>query len=800
VLSAAYAIVRDYMRSQERDQARGAESIYDNAQIEVMNSITSLVAGLAGQPGLASIKKLPVANSQMCLTPLINSMRQLVDAFDGTVTAEDDGLPHLQWSTVMSVMKHHDNPLQELPITLIVSAADNDIKLRHKIAVGEGAWINSRSYRLSDSNPFVEANPRLYQEGREALATALNNPENESKLQSFSQKIYQRAANADGDDAAGHIDNLRAGRRIAAFPYMTELLIHAYVQYHVVLDKSGDGGKSANEAWTNLVQMVEHIWLFEEAKGADNPVDTRRIIEEYVSGILQSESQADLKSDVAALENLEKEDRPDIETIPRIAQAADRVRQFNDAQITAVNELTGANISSKFTKRQRSKSGKMYEVVSETSAKERGVNLPTNKVLAQIRASLDVLVPAKVNGRELKDYYNVAGVAQADLTVQLLAVIFFQAQMAKEPQGKVSAEEFIGQCKGLAQAGVDTSALYTVRAGEITADGQEVLVSEFERVRGFEIGSRKVSVSDWDRAFPPKGRGATGSRTNPSVTQSAGPDYSKLRDQLQALFKSTAIDDGRYASLMLSHDIPFFLGVVGFRNGQQYLMGSAILMKSGGHVGYTYHNKGRFIMGLDHKTDHIHGQYDIYFKSVVTGPQFMVRVPDVFCAKSLGGNGTDMYDNCNAHEINTYRSGEPHKDMLLTPRWANFRQTAIAIDITGKYHPSLRVSDSEVAQCWYDGCLALCSKWGIRHNPDSPLDTSWATQVRRTAIGSRMNTLCFPAVQWNYNHKPGGGTWDIVSKEKGHWGAHVGPGSRAARNGDAMVVPPQAYVNAAVAA
>jgi hypothetical protein len=234
----------------------------------------------------------------------------------------------------------------------------------------------------------------------------------------------------------------------------------------------------------------------------------------------------------------------------------------------------------------------------------------------------------------------------------------------------------------------------------------------------------------------------------------------------------------------------------------RYLMGSAVLMKKGGYVGYTFHNKGRFVMGLDAKTDICHGQYNIYAKPIVMGKELLVRAWDVFCKDYYGGNGTKVYDNLSPADYTQYMNGSAPKDIHLIPRWANFRMKQPYFDITGEYHPRLPANEFEKEGTKYEVVEEMVKRWQFKKmgNDWDPRSTNYKSRHQVRMSGSRMNTICHQAVQKEYSHRAGGGSWSKIVREAGHWGAQVGPGCRAARTGNGLYIPKQAYLDAAPAA
>jgi len=238
---------------------------------------------------------------------------------------------------------------------------------------------------------------------------------------------------------------------------------------------------------------------------------------------------------------------------------------------------------------------------------------------------------------------------------------------------------------------------------------------------------------------------------------------------------------------------------------QTYNMASAVLLKGGMDTGFTAHGHHDFQLTDDviHKV-HI-GHYTFYHKSIVKQPKNIVIAQDIFSHSYVSGEGTEFFypegvdDDAAAAFVGCNNlQKKPFSQQLAEDRFsaslipvlipyadgAAYAEQQIPplqnpIDITGHYNP--QTLDQANSQLNDDA-------------PHYPEATDYASALNFDTLqqyGSNdqflsplrhLNTVCFQGHQ--VSKSEGGGKFDKIVINTGHWGPQVYAGVRSVRNGE----------------
>lgn len=244
------------------------------------------------------------------------------------------------------------------------------------------------------------------------------------------------------------------------------------------------------------------------------------------------------------------------------------------------------------------------------------------------------------------------------------------------------------------------------------------------------------------------------------------------------------IEDARYFKLMLRHDVPVFMGYVGFRPEPTYDMGSLVLLIDG-LSGNLYYIPPEMSLGEDPKDMMIAGSVALYYKGMLNGGETVLRVPDVFCRAYVGGNGVEVWDPLNEEDIDAYTGTanriQFHKHMFVVPEWMHKDHSAITYrDITGQFPEALDGNAKEKDACAYSTAAVLCETWKWTNEYAAGPD-NYETASRRLP---RHNTIVCQDWQRMYD---GNGGYTRVKSNKGVWSnSAIYDGCSADRSGGVL--------------
>lgn len=251
------------------------------------------------------------------------------------------------------------------------------------------------------------------------------------------------------------------------------------------------------------------------------------------------------------------------------------------------------------------------------------------------------------------------------------------------------------------------------------------------------------------------------------------------------ILKQIPIDDARVFKLLLNHDLPVFLGYIGYRPEQTYEMGTMILMKDG--AGGTYYIPPEVAMGEDPRDLVMHCTVALYYKGMLHGGEGVLRIPDVYCRRYIGGNGVQIWDPLNPIDVSIYNNpssqNKHHKHIFLVPEWMHRDHDSTWLrDITGKFPDAMDGTAHEKRATEYSVASVLQHIWqwsnSLCFQPDSYDALARAQPRHNTVVAQDHQGL------WD-----GKGGYTRVIRNQGAWGSNVYDGVRRHREGGILNEP-----------
>ena len=183
-----------------------------------------------------------------------------------------------------------------------------------------------------------------------------------------------------------------------------------------------------------------------------------------------------------------------------------------------------------------------------------------------------------------------------------------------------------------------------------------------------------------------------------------------MKEELKHLLNALSIRDGRLFALFPTLDILLPFGFI-LSSTSTWMMGSIMMLPSGGRVGRTQHTQEDWSQGEEMKTGLIHGQVAFYYKPVVIRPDLITRAYDVYCSGRVNGGGKSPWDPLNSYHRSDYMGGNNTHDVFVIPMW-NDAPLRDFFPLTGKYHSAINATHEEMLDAKYEVCSVLCQLWG----------------------------------------------------------------------------------------
>jgi hypothetical protein len=249
----------------------------------------------------------------------------------------------------------------------------------------------------------------------------------------------------------------------------------------------------------------------------------------------------------------------------------------------------------------------------------------------------------------------------------------------------------------------------------------------------------------------------------------AGSKITRLTNlEVDKVLHLISVTRGDWVKFCLEKGVWLGIGMIGWRPHKQYEMGTIVALESGGETGYTFWMRPDFMLGDDINKKMHFGHFTMYLKSVILRKDRIVHGRNVFCKDYKGGNGCRIWDPLNDEDIDDYINGDLKKDIFIVPTLDNHPIDAHVMDMTGRYHSSLGISEDGQKSTHYDFAPIACEIWGWDHKKDP------TSRVFRDNDQPEFNTLCFQEHQTAY--VPSEKKFAPLHLDKGHWGQDVYPG------------------------
>lgn len=241
----------------------------------------------------------------------------------------------------------------------------------------------------------------------------------------------------------------------------------------------------------------------------------------------------------------------------------------------------------------------------------------------------------------------------------------------------------------------------------------------------------------------------------------------------------------------LIHNLPPLLGLGLVRPHEIYVMGTVVYMIAGGEAGWTFRGHENFMLQNDAMRKLIFGHFTMYLKSLVMRPEYIVHIENVYGKEYVGGCGHDFWDPLDKFDRQAYFEGEMVHSCFAFPMHPNERIEKPTIDITGRMHPDLPgAADENGKGPHYSAAPLLSHLWRWTHPTQSPLES----RGFGPNASIRYNTLCREMLQFKWQHKgSGGGGYDDITINQGHWGPRTYAGCAKVRSGQSMYLEPVPY-------
>jgi hypothetical protein len=245
--------------------------------------------------------------------------------------------------------------------------------------------------------------------------------------------------------------------------------------------------------------------------------------------------------------------------------------------------------------------------------------------------------------------------------------------------------------------------------------------------------------------------------------------------EIEGVLKLMNCTRGDFLKWMMDNDVPCGLGYIGWRPHKIYDMGSMAALTSGGTTGFTYWMRPDFQLTDDVNKKMHFGHFTMYAKSVILNEEYIAHARNIFSRAYIGGNGGRIWDPLDRDDVVEYNQGHLEKDIFLMPCLSNYVADDFHMDISGRYHESLNVSDACQESTNYEAAAIFSKVWGFRNARNYTNER----QNYMAHVPRNQNTLCFQEHQtsWNASERK----WDCRFIDKGHWGMNVYPGCAQVR-------------------
>lgn len=274
-----------------------------------------------------------------------------------------------------------------------------------------------------------------------------------------------------------------------------------------------------------------------------------------------------------------------------------------------------------------------------------------------------------------------------------------------------------------------------------------------------------------------------GEKAHSASTPAAGGILQKLtRQQLERVLKKLPIT-GKFLKWCIQRNVYIPIQLLCFRPMMRYSMGSAVHMAGGGETGWTLIGYADFMLADNAVQKKHYGDYTQYQTSVVFNPRNLIVMHNVLCRDYLGGNGTQCWDPLDDEHLDAYSKNALIADVFVVPELGNWKNPGSVLDLTGQFHPDLRVDRQANDFTRYTVSTLLTEIWGWS-NRKSPAGMTYHSKYHQ----ARFNTLCFEAYSRYYNHS--NKLLSTVVSEKGHWANCVYEGCGAVRRGNSHQFKP----------
>lgn len=275
----------------------------------------------------------------------------------------------------------------------------------------------------------------------------------------------------------------------------------------------------------------------------------------------------------------------------------------------------------------------------------------------------------------------------------------------------------------------------------------------------------------------------TGDAAQVQAVRAAAAESEKFSlSQLKAFLDQLPID-GRLAKWAMDHDVELPISLMLFRPNATWIMGSAAHLVAGSQTGTTWYANADFQLTDDVARKMHYGHFTIKVRTVITEPKNIVLLPNIMYKDYVGGYDLKVWDPLNEDDIASFQEGNLHKSVFVVPMWSHWSMKTSAIDITGRFHPSLPTDKETADATRYDLAPVLTQLWGWGFGVEAaPSQPSSALHFDAPEHRPRTNTLVFQDTQLNWDEAKQ--SFSSMTRTSGHLGANsVYPGSAAVRCG-----------------
>lgn len=243
------------------------------------------------------------------------------------------------------------------------------------------------------------------------------------------------------------------------------------------------------------------------------------------------------------------------------------------------------------------------------------------------------------------------------------------------------------------------------------------------------------------------------------------------------------VRDAWYFKKCFEEDIVPPIGYIYEKPHATYEMGTLILCIDGS-VGSLDYMPPEIAAGEDPRDMMMHFTFAMYYKGIVHSGRDLLRIPDVYCRRYVGGNGLQTWDPTNPSHVSLYttntQQNEIAKDGFVKAcdMWHDHSTTTVR-DITGEFPAKFPATREDKERTQYPGSKTLCQKWRWT-NANVMKEDNYYNQSQYVP---RWNTILCQDHQGMWDGKGG---FSRIIENRGAWGNNIYNGCSSDRSGGTL--------------